>query len=165
MRSSFVANGISGLAALGLLVLASGSAQAHDKQTQRQCMADARAEVKTCSALCKDSFQADKDTCRNVDHACADLAREERESCVGGVLTALAQCVQAECAGFVADVATCRATYPVGDPNRDACVDNAQLLNFQCRDQCRETVQLHPTLKACRTDFKADIKACPAPTD
>lgn len=146
---------------LGLMVLASTGARAHDKATQRQCMAEARAEVKTCNALCKDTFQADKDTCRNVDHACADAARDERESCVDGVLAALAQCVAAECAGYAVDIATCRATYPVGDPQRDSCVDNAQLLAFQCRDQCRESVQLHPSLKGCRTDFKAAIKACP----
>lgn len=158
MRGSWLAGLI-----LGIGVLVGDSAQAFDKQTQRQCMADARAEVKTCNALCKDAFQAEKDTCRKVDHDCAEAAREERESCVGGVLTALAQCVQAECAGFRADIETCRATYPVGDPSRDSCVDNAQLLNFQCRDQCRENVQLHPSLKACRTDFRAAIKACPAP--
>ena len=100
-----------------------------------------------------------------VDHACARWRDESASRAVGGVLTALTQCVLAECAGFIADVATCRATYPIGDPNRDSCVDNAQLLNFQCRDQCRETVQLHPSLKACRTDFKADIQACPAPAN
>ena len=162
MRSSFATIAVAGLA---LVVLMGGNARAHDKQTQRQCMADARAEVKTCTALCKDTFQADKDSCRNVDHACADAAREERESCVGAVLTALGQCVATECAGFAADIATCRATYPVGDPNRDACIDNAQLLNFQCRDQCRESVQLHPGLKACRTEFRTAIKACPKSLD
>jgi len=164
MRSSFMATRVAGLV-LAFVVLGSGDALAHDKHTQRQCVVDAQAEAKICAEVCKDTFQADKDSCRNIDHDCADAARADRESCVGGVLTALAQCVQTECAGFRADIETCRQTFPVGDPKRDACVDNAQLLNFQCRDQCRESVQLFSSLKTCRTDFRAALKACPAPAN
>lgn len=81
------------------------------------------------------------------------------------MLTALAQCVVSECAGFEAQVETCREIYRYGDPQRDACIDNAPLLNFQCRDACRDTVQLHPSLKECRVEFRNAIKACPAPTE
>jgi hypothetical protein len=149
---------------LGIGLVVSGSALAFDKQTQRQCFADAAAEARTCVELCKDDFRADKDSCRNIDPTCGDAAREERESCVNGVLLALTQCVTTECAPFRNDIEACREQYPVGDPLRDPCVDNAQLLNFQCRDTCRESVQLHPSLKECRVEFRAAIKACPAPT-
>ncbi len=150
--------------ALAVVLLGTASAQAFDKQTQNQCFADARAEAKTCVELCKDDFRADKDSCRNIDHACGDAARDVREACVGGVLLAQAQCVESECAPYRADIESCREQYPVGSPDRDTCVDNAQLLNFQCRDRCRESVQLARTLKACALEFRADIKACPAPT-
>jgi hypothetical protein len=148
---------------LGIGLLGSNSAQAFDKATQGQCFADARAEAKTCVDLCKDDFRASKDSCRNIDHTCGDAARDEREACVGGVLLALAQCVESECAPYRAQIVSCRTEHPVGDPLRDPCIDNAQLLNFQCRDNCRESVQLHPSLKSCRDAFRAEIKACPAP--
>ena len=152
-----------GVPALAFALLFAGAARAHDHGTQGQCLADARAEAKTCVDLCRDDFRAAKDSCRNIDHDCAEAAREARESCVGAVLTALVQCVTTDCADFRAQVQTCKETYPVGDPQRDACIDNAQLLNFQCRDACRESVQLHPALKQCRDEFRTAIAACPAP--
>jgi hypothetical protein len=146
-----------------LALLLASAAGAED--TQGQCLADARAEAKTCVQLCRDDFRAAKDACRNLDHECAEAARELRESCVGGVLDALAACVAEECAGFAAQIETCRATWPVGDPQRDACVDNAQLLRFQCRDECRESVQLHAALRECRVEFRAAIQECGAGSD
>ena len=152
-----------GAATLGLVLIVGGSARAEGGATQGQCIADARADAETCVALCRDDFRAAKDSCRNLDHDCAEAAREQRGSCVGAVLTALAQCVTSECAGFKAQVQTCRETYALGDPQRDACIDNAQLLNFQCRDACRESVQLRASLKECRLEFRTAIKACAAP--
>ncbi len=157
-----MARSIGGLA-LGLVLLLGGSARAEGGASLAQCLADARAEARTCIQVCRDDFRADKDSCRNLDHECVEAAREVRESCVGAVLTALAQCVASECAAFKAQIQACRETYPFGDPQRDPCIDNAQLLNFQCRDACRESVQLHPSLKQCRVEFRAAIKACPAP--
>ena len=66
-------------------------------------------------------------------------------------------------ASFVQGIADCREAHAVGTPERDACVDGQQLLLFQCRDTCRESVQVWASLKTCRQEFKADIKACPAP--
>ena len=153
---------IGGLLGLALL-LSFGTARAEGGPTVGQCVADARAEAKTCTELCRDEFRAAKDTCRSVDHDCAEAARGERAACVGDVLAALAACVVEECAGFAAQIEQCRATYPLGDPQRDACIDNAQLLRFQCRDACRESVALHSGLRACRVEFRAAIRVCKEP--
>jgi hypothetical protein len=151
--------GCAAVLALGLGLTTNG-ARAEGGATRSQCVADARAEARTCTQLCRDDFLATKDACRDLDHDCAEAARTERTSCVGDVLSALAACVVDECGEFATQIAQCRETYPVGDPQRDACVDNAQLLRFQCRDACRESVQLHAGLRACRVEFRSAIQAC-----
>lgn len=143
------------------LTLAAGSALADS--TKRQCVIDAKQEGQTCRQLCKDDFLASIDSCRGVDHDCADTARTARQQCVTDVLTQLSQCVTDTCGIFVQGIADCRAAHAVGTPERDACVDGQQLLLFQCRDNCRESVKVWASLKTCRQEFKTDIKACPAP--
>jgi len=141
------------------LTLAAGSAFADS--TKKQCVIDAKQERRTCNQLCKDDFLASVDACRGVDHDCAEEARDARHQCVSDILTELGQCIETTCAVFVQGIADCRAAHPVGTPERDACVDGQQLLLFQCRDTCRESVQVWASLKTCRQEFKADIKACP----
>ena len=143
------------------LTLAAGSAFADS--TKRQCVIDATKEKKTCQQLCRDDFLASVDSCRGVDHDCADAAREARHACVSDVLTQLNQCFTTDCTTFVQLIAQCRADHPVGTPERDACVDGQQLLLFQCRDACRESVHVWAGLKTCRQEFRQDIKDCPPP--
>ncbi len=143
------------------LTLAAGAAFADS--TKRQCVIDAKQEKRTCQQLCKDDFLASVDSCRGVDHDCADTARDARHQCVSDVLTELSQCVTTNCAVFVQGIADCREAHEVGTPERDACVDGQQLLLFQCRDSCRESVKVWASLKTCRQEFMADIKACTAP--
>lgn len=142
------------------LTLASG---AFADSGRRQCVIDAKQEKSTCKQLCTDAFQASVDSCRSVDHDCADTARDARQQCVSDVLADLEQCVTSTCAIFVQGIADCRDAHPVGSPERDACVDGQQLLLFQCRDTCRENVHLFASLKTCRQEFKADIKECKTP--
>ena len=137
-----------------------GSAAFADS-TQRQCVIDANQQRRTCQQLCRDDFQTSVDSCRGVQHDCADTARTARQGCVSDVITQLTQCVDTSCAVFVQGIADCRAEHAVGTPERDACIDGQQLLLFQCRDSCRESVQVWAGLKTCRQEFKADIKACP----
>jgi hypothetical protein len=147
---------------MGITILTSGAAQANDNPTH-QCVADARATQKTCSQVCRDDFLSAVDTCRGQNHDCAQAARDAREACVSDVLHTLGQCVDDTCGVFKTLIDQCRTDFAAGSPERDACVDGAQVQNFQCRDQCRETVKLFQSLKTCRDEFKTDIHACTPP--
>jgi hypothetical protein len=146
---------------MGITMLA-GAAQAKDP-VLRQCIQDARTESKACSQTCRDNFLADIDTCRNVNHDCAQQARDDRKQCVDDVIASLHDCFGQMCADAHAMIEACRADHPAGSKERDACIDNAQLLGFQCRDTCRENVHLFSSLKQCRIEFKQDLMACTPP--
>jgi hypothetical protein len=128
----------------------------------KMCVADAVTTKNACQMECRDAFFASVDACRNVNHDCANTARDTRESCVNGVLAALKQCEDDSCAPFVTQIAQCKADNPPGQ-QRDICINGAQLLNFQCRDQCRENVKLFASLKQCRDEFRVDLAACKNP--
>jgi hypothetical protein len=160
-----------------IAVLAGGIARANDSHngdhggtkpgnTTGQCVREAAAEKKTCTQVCKDDFLTAVDTCRGLNHDCAQTARDARDACVHDVLTALQQCVQDTCGAIRDQIDQCRVDFPKGSPERDSCIDAAQVAAFQCRDACRESVQLFSSLKTCRDEFRADLKACvaPAPT-
>ncbi len=148
---------------MGITLVVAGAAQAHN-DAKRQCIKDANAERKACTQVCKDEFLTDVDTCRSLNHECADQARADRKACVTDVLGALKQCVDDSCDDHCdGAIAQCRKDFPKGSPERDACIDAVQVERFKCRDTCRESVQLFQTLKVCRDEFKADIKACKNP--
>ena len=131
----------------------------------KACVEEARSALQECTTLCKDTFLAAKDGCRDIEHPCADGCRAIREGCVGSVLSALEACKEDNCDDlFETAIDACKVAYPKDSPERHLCIDNAQVVAFQCRDTCRETVA--GDLKACRTAFKKCIKDCPpAPTD
>jgi hypothetical protein len=147
---------------IGITML-SGVAHAKDDAT-RQCLIDARTEAKTCTQVCRDDFQAAVDTCRGRNHDCAEEARDAHQTCVSDTLHALGQCLTDSCSSVFHDlVEGCKEQFPAGSHERDVCIDGAQMQNFQCRDQCRESVELFKSLKTCRDEFKADLKACVPP--
>ena len=129
----------------------------------RQCVADARATLKTCNQTCRDDFLASADMCRNVDHDCADTARSNRDMCVKAVLDTLNQCITTECAQFDADIDQCRTDNPPGSTDRAVCINNAQIQKFICRKQCRLSNDVFKGLRDCRDQFQTDIQACKEP--
>ena len=157
------------IAALALVTsitfFGASSARATDdpNNPKRQCVADARATLKSCAQVCKDDFVASVDVCRGVDHDCADTARDNRESCVNGVLTTLNQCIQTECSQFDDDIQACRDDNPPHSADRAVCINNAQLQKFICRKNCRLTSDVFKGLRDCRDQFKTDIQACKTP--
>lgn len=149
---------------LGIATLA-GAAYAHGNKDNptRQCIQDAKDVRKACTQVCKDDFLTSVDTCRQLNHDCAEQARADREACVADVLGALKQCIDDSC-HFCGDlIEQCKSDSPRGSAERDACIDQVQVERFKCRDACRESVQLFKSLKACRDEFKADIQACKNP--
>jgi len=149
------------LAAASLLVLGTS---AWALTPNPACVRDARDEFVLCKAACRESFQVDKDMCRNVDHDCAEAARAGRQACVSGPLEDLRECKDDCNATLAGERQKCRTDHPPDtDPTGfDTCVDAAQVVAFQCKDGCREGVA--GELKLCRKTFRATLKACPPAT-
>jgi hypothetical protein len=141
-----------------VIALVAGTATFAAAAADPVCLAAARDDAKTCRKACVETFQTDKDACRSVDHACAEACRAGRarcnepfeeivEACLGGCRTALE-----------AAKAACPA--PPG-PERDACIDAAQLQAFTCRDGCRENQTVRDGVRNCRAAFRACMWHCP----
>lgn len=125
----------------------------------RRCRRDARREYRACLKACGEEFQVARDGCRNLDHGCVEDCRSARVTCVRPVLqeldTALAACRTTRDAA----VATCNSTFPAGSADLDRCIDQAQLVAFQCRDTAHE--QGRPGFKQCSDAFRACAAGCP----
>jgi len=128
-----------------------------------ECISGAREEFKLCVSKCQDEFKTDRDTCRQINHECAEECREDFEECVDIPLDELANCKGVCNSELTQGRAVCRETTKWGTSERDNCIDLVQLLDFGCRDQCREGVQAK--LTECRLQFRACIKACPPPEE
>ena len=132
------------------------------------CLADAKNAFKGCVATCKEDFQTTKDSCRNIDHDCAERCREGDdegyvgyETCILNPLTELAECKLPCNTELAAKVDLCRKENAKGTSERDTCIDFYQVIAFQCKDACREVA--NPALKLCRDTFKACMIACKLP--
>lgn len=121
------------------------------------CIKAAKAEYRECGADCKEAYQVAKDACLNRDHECVDICRAYRAVCIDatGLEAALDVCGDDR----ETAIANCKALYGPDTPERDQCIDNAQVEAFQCRDLARETYR--PAVKLCRKGFTACAKACP----
>jgi len=125
-----------------------------------QCVKDGAKEKQACVDTCKENFQAAKDTCWNVEHSCMDACRAGRDLCVAPIYAALQACIDGCKATLESAKTDCRAMYGDGTPERDQCIDLAQLTAFSCRDTCWENRD-KAALKTCRNLFLSCRKACP----
>jgi hypothetical protein len=71
-----------------------------------------------------------------------------------------------ECkASFRTAKQACGAPCQPADTQCAECVDNAQVVDLQCRDACRDSWRANPTvmtmLESCQGAFKACIRRCP----
>ena len=153
-----------------------------------QCKIDAKTQYKADKTECVEDYQVQKDACRNKDHLCVEGCRDDRADCRAPVQAQLdsdiAACNQRKCVGGSNDGANCSvlSECPGGtkcqrpsitncdnlygpnganpDPTAyDNCVDQAQVVAFECRDQAREDA--HPGFEACRQAFKSCVLGCP----
>ena len=123
------------------------------------CIDDAVGQYKECQGQCKEDFQTAKDACLNRDHDCVEVCRAKRDSCVQD--SGLGAAIDACNAALHDAKQNCRndPMNPPGSAELDHCIDQAQVVAFQCRDQARENAK--PALKQCRKDFRDCAKACP----
>lgn len=127
------------------------------------CVREAKRDAKDCGAACKETFQTDKDTCLNRDHDCVELCRMRRHQCRldTGLDGNLDSCNNA----LEAARKKCRLDNPTDGPDRDLCINIAQVAAFKCRDKAREDAR--PFLTECRKEFRTCASACggTAPVD
>jgi len=129
-----------------------------------QCIQDAVQTRQSCTQTCRDDFQASVDTCRNLNPSCAEAAREARQTCVQSVFTSLQQCIAENCA-TPQPTPHWRGQGDDGEGDgQGECDGDGGLGNFQCREQCRQTVDVMGGLTACRDAFRTAISQCPVPT-
>jgi len=129
--------------------------------TIKHCVRDASKEFKVCKDICQENFQVDKDECRNIDHACAEACRAGFETCSLIPLSTLEACKDVCYSDLQAAVQLCRSQNAVGTEELDACIDQAQVQAFMCRDECREGVK--GELRQCRVAHRDCIRSCPPP--
>jgi hypothetical protein len=138
-----------------------GTVNAKVSDTAGQCIKDAKDEYKVCKDVCLEYFQADKDICRNVDHVCAGECRAGYETCTMIPMDIMDAC-KALCHSALDDAKQqCIVAYPEGSTDRDSCIDQAQVVAFMCRDECREGIQ--GNMKECRAILRNCLKACRVP--
>jgi hypothetical protein len=127
----------------------------------KMCVIDANAEYKECRQYCLENMQADKDSCRNINHACAEACREGFDTCIENPSDALDDCKAVCMSNLNVAKQQCRVNFGAGTGALDTCIDQAQIGAFICRDECRESIHLAAVLKQCRKAERACIKACP----
>ena len=96
------------------------------------CIGEARQQALECAAQCHEDLQTARDGCLNRDHECVEVCRAERGVCVEatGLEAALDQCN----AVVRAAKETCRSQNSPDSIGLDQCIDQAQVVGFQCRD-------------------------------
>jgi hypothetical protein len=162
-----------------------------------QCVKDAQANHVACVAQCQDDFSSARLLCRNIDPACGLPCLAGRQACFDNVETIKSTgilpggsvlCSTTDAGGTVftgtngcQTVLTeakqsCGAPCPTPTPSSTGgetacqqCVDQAQVVDLECRDTCRDAFRTNTTVqamqKSCRDGFKACVHQCgPAPT-
>jgi len=130
-----------------------------DPATYRACKLDAKDVLVRCIATCREDFQLAKDTCLDRDHVCVEACRATRGECRAPILVVFEDAILACADARQTAIDNCRALYEPNTPQRDECVDQAQLDAFRCRDDAREAAR--PGLTDCRDAFRTCAEACP----
>ena len=102
-----------------------------------QCKQTAKDNFRTCRANCREDFQVAVDACLNRDHACVEQCRADRQTCRQPTLDRLSSDIAACNARRDSDIQNCKDLYADGTPERDQCIDNAQVAGFECRPGTR----------------------------
>jgi len=165
--------------AYAMAALVAGARSANAQTPTSTCVAQAKADYVACRTQCKQDFVDARFSCRNVDPQCGEACRAGREACVENVDNILESgklpdgSDLADCTGgtdacranFKAAKTACNAPCAPNDAECNGCVDNAQLTNFTCRDNCRDSWRANPTVialrQSCRASFKACVQQCP----
>ena len=139
-----------------LLTVGVGSAVADS-----ECVQNAKEQRGLCRMDCDEDFVITRDLCRNINPECAAGCRVARDECRAPIVAALEGCVD----GCREQLNAARAACPRRGRGRDFCIDRAQVRASLCRDECRENLQVHAGLDACRQAFNTCMTGCGLPVE
>ena len=167
----------------GVLVLSAAMAFAGNGSSSAwadtACVQNAKANFLACARQCKQDFVDARLLCHNIQPACGEACLAGRQVCLDSVNTILQTgqlpdgTTLANCSGgtdqckatFKAATKACGAPCQSSDMACTGCVDNAQVVDLECRDTCRDSWRTNPTvismLQSCQNSFKACIQKCP----
>jgi len=120
------------------------------------CLVASRSTRKSCVSSASGAFQSDLEGCLELDHACVDACRAERQDCRSATDLAdeIAACQQA----LASDKATCGTRHRLGSRDWRRCIYRAETRSWRCtRDAPR---MLRRALRACRRQFLVCTGAC-----
>jgi hypothetical protein len=168
-----------------------GSARAQTPMpSPSPCQMKAREHFISCMGQCRETVTAERLACRNVDPTCGEACLAGRQACLDQVQTILTSGALpdgtdvANCSG---GTDACKATFhtarqacidascPIGktcsycepsDQTCTACVDQAQVTDFTCRDACYDSWNNNAVVmslrESCRKGFQSCLATCPA---
>jgi hypothetical protein len=120
------------------------------------CLDASRSTRKSCVSSAIGAFQGDLESCLQLDHACLDACRAERQDCrtATGLADELAACDRA----LQRDRAECGMRFRLGSREWKRCIYRAQRRAFRCtRDAPRK---LRRALRECRRGFLVCTGPC-----
>ncbi len=124
----------------------------------KQCLRDARGQVKLCRAECRENYRMDKDECRAIDHECAEVCRAERNECLVDIYSDLEACHMPCSGGLAQAVEQCRLDWPPRTQARERCIKVAKLASYRCNGECRLGVK--GEIKECRVEHRQCLDDC-----
>ena len=139
----------------------------------KQCVLNARENLKSCSATCRETFNNERTTC-GVNPDCHRSCNDALDTCKDPYDKALESCIDSCNEPLEAARETCRTSIGCGasQPN-GACFQNAEyraclrgaiLAKVTCALDCRDAQRTNPdvinALRACTLGARACHKAC-----
>jgi hypothetical protein len=120
------------------------------------CLEAARVDYVECRQGATETFEFEKQLCRDRDPACVEACAARQDDCAAatGIGPALEACLGQQRAA----VADCANRLPRGSKKREQCIDNARIDGFQCRKRVRTGAA--PELRRCRADFDVCADGC-----
>jgi hypothetical protein len=123
------------------------------------CRRDTVERATQCQVSCADALRATLPACRERERPCVDECQAERRSCERDAERSV-DLERRGCAlALIAATDACHDAFPPDTPEHLACLSEARLAAFECREDLRARVE--DELAACRDESSLCIEFCP----
>jgi hypothetical protein len=123
------------------------------------CTAEAKSDVRSLLAGCRQAYQATVSACIDKDLTCLQSCIDARATCSAPTQAALDAAIASCNSQQAAAVAACQSANPGGGTAFDDCVEAAQANATTCRDAAIQAAA--PGFAACGGQYVGCAKACP----